>query len=142
MADQGFRDASHAADGLDQLHLDDGELVLVEECVDLSPGIRGEGIDVVDVGVERADVFLVGGVGGARQREQGLAPEAGLEGEDVPSRKPGDEGNLRAFSTAVAPLTAGKTCPRPVRSRSRPRSSASREELSTPRTGSDLNSSA
>ena len=49
----------------------------------------------MDIGVERADVFLVGGVGGARQREQSLAPEAGLEGEDVSPGESGDQGDLQ-----------------------------------------------
>ena len=87
MADHVLRNATHAADGLNQLHLHDGELMLIQERIDLRPGIRGEGIDVVDVGVERIDVLLVGRIGGARQREQGLASEARLEGEDVAFRE-------------------------------------------------------
>ena len=76
MADHAFRDATHAADGLDQFHLHDGELMPFQQRVDLRQGVRGEGVDVVNVGVERIDALFVGRIGGARQREQGLASEA------------------------------------------------------------------
>ena len=79
VTDHSVRDRTHAADGLDQLHLGDGELVGLQERVDPRRGIPGEGIDVMDVGVERADLLLVRRVRRARQREEGLPPETGLE---------------------------------------------------------------
>ena len=66
MADHVFRDATHAADGLNQFHLHDGELMRFEKRVDLRQGIRGEGIDVVNIGVERIDAFFVGRIGRTR----------------------------------------------------------------------------
>ena len=68
MADHVFRDAAHAADALNQFHLHDGELMCFQKCIDLGQGIRGEGIDVMNVGVKRIDVLLVGRIGGTRQR--------------------------------------------------------------------------
>ena len=89
-----FRYATHATDGLNQFHLHDGDPMRFQERINLSPGIRGEGIDVVNIGIERIDALLVGRIGGTRQREQGLASEARLEGEDVAFGKLGDESDL------------------------------------------------
>ncbi len=41
--------------------------MLIQESVDLLAGVRGEGVDVVDLGEQGADAFLVRGVGGPRQ---------------------------------------------------------------------------
>ncbi len=108
VADHDLREPSHAADRLDQFQLHHGELMAFQQRVDLLRGIRGEGIDVVDVGVEGLDAFLVGRIGRARQREQGLAPEARLEGQDVAPREPGDQGDLEGVLHGGRPADGGQ----------------------------------
>ena len=89
--------------------------MLARSCVDLRHRIRGERIDVVNIGVQRIDVFLIGRIGRTREREQRLASKARLEGEDVALRKLSDKRELqgvfdggRAADSGQEELKAGE----------------------------------
>ena len=66
-------------------------------------GIGCVRIDVEDVRVERVEVGLVRGAGGACQGEQGLAAETALQGQDVRAGMLGDQGQAQGVFDGRGP---------------------------------------